>query len=78
MKYCSCHGLKTLILHLNTVKGGNYTSDFENANEFRWRNALHFILTSYPETTVQDQNNLALTAPRCSEHKPLASQQSGQ
>jgi hypothetical protein len=73
MIYCFCHGLKTFILHLNTVKGGNYTSGFENANEFCWRNAFHFILISYPETTVQDKNNLAFIVPRCREHQPLAS-----
>jgi hypothetical protein len=77
MKYWPCHGLKTFILHLNNVKGGNYTSDFENANEFRCRNAFHFILTSFPEITVQEKSNLAITAPRCSEHQPLASQRSG-
>jgi hypothetical protein len=74
MIYCSCHDLKTFILHLNTVKGGNYISHFENSNEFYWRNALHFILTSNPETPVQDKNNLAITDLRCSEDQPLGSQ----
>jgi hypothetical protein len=44
------------------VKGGNYTSYSENANELHQRNAVHYTRRSYPQTTLQDKNHLTITA----------------